>query len=203
MAQAGLRRLHGGQSPDVGALRTPRDSSHPRVDRPEVGDVGVTANFLEDEMAKDSMIRRHERGPQRRMAEWLDRSVWADLVNWPGFGLLRDGDNMLRIEEYRDDDTFVVRTEMPGIDPDKDVQIEMRDHTLEIRAEHREERTDEDKETRRSEFRYGSFFRAVPLPVEAKEGDVKATYKDGVLEVRVPCAPSFEERPHRIPVERK
>jgi HSP20 family protein len=154
-------------------------------------------------MAKDSMIRRHERGPQRRMAEWLDRSVWADLVNWPGFGLLRDGDNMLRIEEYRDDDTFVVRTEMPGIDPDKDVQIEMRDHTLEIRAEHREERTDEDKETRRSEFRYGSFFRAVPLPVEAKEGDVKATYKDGVLEVRVPCAPSFEERPHRIPVERK
>ena len=92
---------------------------------------------------------------------------------------------------------------MPGIDPDKDVQIEMRDHTLEIRAEHREERTDEDKGTRRSEFRYGSFFRAVPLPVEAKEGDVKATYQDGVLEVRVPCAPSIEEQPHRIPVVRK
>jgi HSP20 family protein len=109
---------------------------------------------------------------------------------------------MLRIEEYRDGDTLVVRSEMPGIDPDNDVEIDLRDHMLEIRAERREEKTEEDKGTRRSEFRYGSFFRAIPLPMEAKEGDVQATYKDGVLEVRVPCAPSFDEKPHRIPIAR-
>ena len=46
---------------------------------------------------------------------------------------------------------------MPGIDPDKDVQIHLRDHTLEIRAERKEEETHEEKGTRRSEFRYGTY----------------------------------------------
>ena len=40
------------------------------------------------------------------------------------------------------------------------------------------------------------------IEAEAKEGDVHASYKDGVLEVRVPCAPVIEETPTRIPVAR-
>jgi HSP20 family protein len=153
-------------------------------------------------MGKSSITRHNERESGRRRADWLERPGWAAWLDWPGLDLLRDGDKMLRIEEYRDGDTLVVRSEMPGIDPDKDVEIDLRDHMLEIRAERREEQTEEHKGTRRSEFRYGSFFRAIPLPMEAKEGDVQATYTDGVLEVRVPCAPSFDEKPHRIPIAR-
>ena len=126
--------------------------------------------------------------------EWFDRPILAD---W------REGERMMRIEEEREGDTLIIRAEMPGVDPDKDVEIKVRDHTLEIRAEHREEKTAEEKGTRRSEFRYGSFFRAVPLPSDAKEGDVQASYKDGILEVRVPCAPQVEEAPRRIQIERK
>jgi HSP20 family protein len=154
-------------------------------------------------MSKSSIVRHRDREVERRAPDRLDRLGWASWLDWPGLDMLRDGDNLLRIEEYRDGDTMVIRSEMPGMDPDKDVEIELRDHMLEIRAERHEEKTEEGKGTRRSEFRYGSFFRAVPLPVEAKEGDVKASYKDGVLEVRVPCAPSFEELPHRIPIARK
>jgi HSP20 family protein len=130
------------------------------------------------------------------MVEWLD---WLD---WPGLASLREGDRMIRIEERVEDDALVIRAEMPGIDPDKDVEINVRDHTLEIRAERREEESKEEKGTRRSEFRYGSFSRVVALPPEAKEGDVHASYKDGVLEVRVPCAPAVEAAPQRVPISR-
>jgi HSP20 family protein len=127
------------------------------------------------------------------MADWLD---------WTGFAAFREGDRMLRIEEYREDDTLVIRSEMPGIDPDKDVEIDLRDHMLEIRAERHEKEVKEEKGTHRSEFRYGSFFRAVPLPDDVKETDVKASYKDGILEVRVPCAASPKETSRRITVAR-
>jgi HSP20 family protein len=147
-------------------------------------------------MAETAITRRSEWRPGRLMHEWFD---WLE---WPGLAALREGDQMIRIEERRDDDSLVIRAEMPGIDPDKDVEIKVRDHLLEIRGERREEESTEEKGTRRSEFRYGSFFRAVPLPMEAKEGDVQASYKDGVLEVRVPCAPAIEEKPQPIPVTR-
>jgi HSP20 family protein len=127
---------------------------------------------------------------------------WFDWLDWPGLAAFREGDRMIRIEEMRDHDSLVIRAEMPGIDPDKDVDIKVRDHMLEIRAERREEQSTDEKGTRRSEFHYGSFNRTVRLPPEAKEGDVHASYKDGVLEVRVPCAPEIEESTQRIPVTR-
>jgi HSP20 family protein len=128
------------------------------------------------------------------MTEWSD---WPGLIAW------READRMLRIEEFHDGDAVVIRSEMPGIDPDKDIEIDVRDHVLEITAERREKKSTEGKGTRRSEFRYGSFFRSVPLPYGAKEADVQASYKDGVLEVRVPCAPTLEETPRHIPIARK
>jgi len=154
-------------------------------------------------MAERSIGRRSEWWPGRRMSEWLDLPGLAGWFDWPNLAALREGEKMLRIEEYREDDTLVIRSEMPGIDPDKDVEVDVRDHTLEIHAERKEENVKEEKGVRRSEFRYGSLLRAaVPLPTEAKEGDIKASRKDGILEVRVPCAPVHEEAPHKIPVAR-
>jgi HSP20 family protein len=92
----------------------------------------------------------------------------------------------MKVEEFRDDDTLVVRAEMPGIDPDKDVEITMSDHMLHLRAERRSETKTEDKKGYRSEFRYGSFSRTVRLPAGATEDDVTASYDDGILEVRIP-----------------
>jgi HSP20 family protein len=92
----------------------------------------------------------------------------------------------LRVEEYRDGDTLVVKAEIPGIDPDKDVEITVSDGMLQIRAEREEKTETTEKAGYRSEFRYGSFARSVALPRGVKAEDVAASYKDGVLEVRVP-----------------
>jgi HSP20 family protein len=136
-----------------------------------------------------------EKTAERTLERRADRSDWwpellpRRLVEWfdgPVLSTLREAEHMLRVEEYTDKGDLVVRAEMPGIDPDKDVQIELRDHTLEIRAERKHEEEKAEKGVRRSEFRYGSFFRVLRMPENAKESDVHATYEDGILEVRVP-----------------
>ncbi|MGH3478931.1 MAG: Hsp20/alpha crystallin family protein [Nocardioidaceae bacterium] len=86
-----------------------------------------------------------------------------------------------RIEDFQEEGRYVIRAELPGIDPEKDVEITIADGVLTVQAERREET----KEGKRSEFRYGAFSRSCPLPKGADEGDVSATYTDGILEISV------------------
>jgi len=108
----------------------------------------------------------------------------------------------LRVEEFVDDKTQVVRAELPDIDPDKDVEIAIVDGNLRITAERQEKTEHKDKDSYRSEFRYGSFTRTVKLPPGATEADVAATYKDGVLEIRVPVAEQVTAAPTKIEITR-
>ncbi|MGH3344976.1 MAG: Hsp20/alpha crystallin family protein [Carbonactinosporaceae bacterium] len=122
-----------------------------------------------------------------------------DFVDWLGLPFLseRPGMQGLRVEDYIEEGRYVVRAEMPGIDPKKDVDITISGGMLTIRAERREER----KEKHRSEFRYGSFTRSISLPEGADESDVKARYEDGILEVSVPLGKEKEAARH-IPVQK-
>lgn len=118
--------------------------------------------------------------------DWPDWPAFRRLFDWPEAWSTAADEAPLRVEQFEADGALVVRAELPGVDPDKDVEITLRDHTLRIRAERRQETTAKDKKGFRSEFRYGSFVRTLTLPAGATEKDVKATYVDGVLEVRVP-----------------
>ena len=133
----------------------------------------------------------------RWAADWPRPRFWPDLRRVFGESTFEP----LRVEEFTEGDSLIVRAEMPGIDPDKDIQISVSDHTLHLRAERREESKTEEKGAYRSEFRYGSFARTVPLPVGATDKDVKATYKDGILEVRIPVDRG-EAESKKIPIQR-
>ena len=107
----------------------------------------------------------------------------------------------MHVEEFTEDGTYLIRAELPGIDPDKDIELNISDGVLHLQA-HREERTEEERPTGyHSEFHYGSFERHIRLPEGATEADVKATYKDGILEVRVPIA-TTEKVPTKVPIAR-
>lgn len=123
------------------------------------------------------------------------------LFDWPEMWPSWMEEATPRVEEYQDGSTMVVRAEMPGMDPDKDVEITVTDNVLRIKAERRQETTSDDKKGYRSEFRYGSFVRAVELPAGATEDDVKATYHDGILEVRVPIN-TERAAARRVPIAR-
>ncbi|MBI2706244.1 MAG: Hsp20/alpha crystallin family protein [Actinobacteria bacterium] len=92
----------------------------------------------------------------------------------------------MKIEELDEEGTRVVRAELPGIDPDKDVELTVDHGVLTISAHRRAETKSEEGGVYRSEFSYGAFRRSVPLPAGATEADVKASYHDGILEVRFP-----------------
>jgi HSP20 family protein len=95
---------------------------------------------------------------------------------------------------------LVVRAELPGIDPERDVEITVQDGMLHIRGERRMEERQEGDRYFRLERRYGSFSRTIPLPEGVKEEDIQATYRDGVLEVVVPRAGELASG-RRVPVK--
>ena len=110
-------------------------------------------------------------------------------------------EDLIRVDQYREKDEFVVKAELPGIDPDEDVELTVSDNMLHIAAERREEEKTEDKGYVRREIRSGSFSRSLPLPKGVSEADIKATYTDGILEIRIP-APEVEPT-KKIPVAKK
>ncbi len=146
-----------------------------------------------------------------RRREWPDVPElfgrwFADLPRWPALRSLMEsafeGFEPLRIEEKVEAERLVVRAELPGIDPDNDVEISVQDRILHIRAERRQETKEEAKGHYRSEFRYGSFARRIALPEGVSEDQLTASYKDGILEVRVPLPAPTPATAKKIQVQR-
>ncbi|MGY1708804.1 Hsp20/alpha crystallin family protein [Geodermatophilus sp. SYSU D00758] len=152
------------------------------------------------------MTALQERDKPTLESPWsrLDRLFDEWMRTMPMRRLLGEapGEDVIRVDEYRDDDTQVIRAELPGIDPDQDVRLTVSGGMLRIDAERRVEERTGDKGYTRRELRYGSFTRTLPLAEGATEDDIRASYKDGVLEIRVPVAPpEARNEPRKIPVE--
>lgn len=135
-----------------------------------------------------------------------ERPMFADLMDWledefPALPIMRPftGGHLMRVEDYVSEGQYVVRAELPGIDPEKDVEITVDDGVLTVKAERREEK----KEGGRSEFRYGSFTRSVTLPNGADEENVAASFRDGILEVRTPIKEATKPEPKRIAITKE
>jgi HSP20 family protein len=119
---------------------------------------------------------------------------WSDLME-RGMGLIR-------IERTTEDGQLVVRAELPGVDPDRDVKVSLVGDVLSIEAERRDERHTEAEGMSHSEFHYGRLTRALRLPSHVDPAAVRAAYKDGILEIRVPV-PEDKPSGHQIPVQRE
>lgn len=124
-------------------------------------------------------------------------STLSEVVDWLETIRPSWGEGFIPIEEYREDGRLVVRADIPGVDPDKDITVTVDDGYLSIHGERREEEHDE----HHSEVRFGSFSRRLPLPRDCSGDDVTASYSSGVLTVSLPINEQVTE-PARIPVAR-
>lgn len=130
-------------------------------------------------------------------------SRFPDLFDWvdtPWSAFLPFGSGQtFRVEDYTEDGKYVVRAELPGLDPEKDVEVTVEAGVLTIHAERKEET----KEGRRSEFRYGSLTRSIALPEGADPDKVTAKYAKGILEVSIPVAEPAKSAARRIEIQQQ
>ena len=132
--------------------------------------------------------------PARFRAVFPDLADWLEAP-WTGPPPFLTG-QVFRLEESVKDNRYVIRAELPGLDPVNDIEVTVDGRILTIRAERRQQANG----PYRSEFRYGSLARAVRLPATVDPADVTAQYGKGVLEVSVPV-PVVKPEGTRIPVE--
>lgn len=133
--------------------------------------------------------RARMRGPwdelERIENEMEDMTRWFSRhVPW---GHLRERVNGWRpsVDMVERKDEIVVRADLPGLEQ-KDIEVSVQDGTLTIRGERREEREEKDEDYYCCERSSGKFFRSLALPAGVDAEHVKATFKNGVLEVHVP-----------------
>jgi HSP20 family protein len=121
------------------------------------------------------------------------RRQLADLLEWaeglPNLFTMPVTMRGVRIEEFTEEDKYVVRAELPGLDPAKDIKVEVANGMLTISAT----RQQEEHDGARSEFHYGALTRRVLLPDGADEQAVVAKYTAGILEVTVPLSAKAAE----------
>jgi HSP20 family protein len=86
---------------------------------------------------------------------------------------------------FATDDEVVVRAGLFNIDP-KQVDITVTDDTITLKGQAKQEEEEKGRTYYRRELRYGAFARTLPLAAKVKSAEAKASYRDGVLEVRVP-----------------
>ena len=127
------------------------------------------------------------------------KAIFPDMMDWfetPFLTLRPYQGQQIRVEEHMEGDKYMIRAELPGIDPAKDVEVTVGSGLLTIHAE----RSDTIEGKHRSEFRYGSFSRTLPMPADADEEAITASYRDGILTVAVGMKPEKKVSVKKIEV---
>ncbi len=123
-------------------------------------------------------------------------SLVSDLMSWMGAAASQSD---LKVEDYIEGDRHIIRADIPGVDPDRDIHLSVEGGMLRLRAERRAEEHDR----YHTEIRYGSFERLITLPRGTKPEDITAEYADGVLTVSAPTAAAASEQQQTIPITRR
>jgi HSP20 family protein len=125
-------------------------------------------------------------GRRFRLPDWWGRREW--IPRQPS------------VEIVEDKDQVIVKAELPGLKKE-DLQINLSDSCLTIAGERKGEKEKKEEGYYYSERSYGSFCRSIQLPAEVKSDKVSASFKDGLVEVRLPKTEQAKQRAVAIKVE--
>lgn len=101
------------------------------------------------------------------------------------------------VDVYEQDDTYVVKAELPGVKKD-DIDVSVSGDTLTIKGERKAETETEEENYYLAERSYGSFMRSMALPSTVDADNIEANYDDGVLEVKLPKSSKEESRKVKV-----
>ncbi len=104
------------------------------------------------------------------------------------------------VDIFEDGSDLVLKAELPGIKKE-DIEITLNDGSITISGEKKKESEIKRKDYYKWESSYGSFCRSFALPTEVQGSKVKSTFKDGVLEVRMPKSEAAKSKEVKVKVE--
>lgn len=141
--------------------------------------------------------------PFERMEEMFDeffrrplgRTIWPALPR-----MLEEVTPAPMVDIFEEGDTIVVKSELPGMTR-ADIEVNLTNDTITLSGEKKKEEKIEKKNYYRMERSYGSFRRSFALPAEVQTDKAKASFKDGVLEVRIPKTEAAKKKEHKIKIE--
>lgn len=113
---------------------------------------------------------------------------------------LKEGIWQPPVDIYEDENTVVIKAELPGIDQN-DIEVKIEDSTLTLRGERKHDQTVKQENFHRIERFYGAFMRSFSLPHTIDREKVKASCEKGILTVILPK--KEETKPKQITVEVK
>ena len=126
---------------------------------------------------------------------WRNRRPFEGLTNWfDDVDTLFENDFFTRplernwapaIDIEEKDGTFLVKADLPGVNKD-DIHLELRDGYLTLKGERKYEYEEKEDNYRRIERTHGTFQRSLKVPEGLTQKDIKAKYRDGVLELTIP-----------------
>jgi HSP20 family protein len=108
--------------------------------------------------------------------------------------------SMPAVDLYEEKDDIVVKAELPGMEKDN-IEVNLSDNRLTIKGEKKHEEEIKKENYYRSERSYGSFVRTLELPSEVQTDKVKAAFKNGVLEIRLPKSEEAKKKETKINVD--
>ncbi|MGI6113274.1 MAG: Hsp20/alpha crystallin family protein [Mahellales bacterium] len=127
---------------------------------------------------------------EREMTNFFDRSPF----NFFGMG------SFPKVDVYQTENDIIVKAEMPGVSKE-DLNVYVEDNLLRLSGRTRRHEEFKDEHVYRTERRYGSFSRTIPLPAEVKSEQVKANYNDGILSITLPKVEPSKARGKRIDIQ--
>ena len=144
-------------------------------------------------------IARWDRDMDRMMEDFFGRrarSWWPE--NW--FPRHASEVRAPALDVFEDKDDVVVKAELPGMDKEN-IEVNLTDTTLTIKGEKKKEEEVKEENYYRSERSYGSFVRSVELPKSVYSDKVKASFKNGILEVRAPKTEEAKAKEIKVKIE--
>jgi len=120
----------------------------------------------------------------------LERNFWGLDWRWEQW--------VPAMEVSETSDVYIVRVELPGVKTE-DIEVTLQDDILTIKGKRERSEEHKDETVHLVERAYGEFVRSLRIPTDVKVDAVEASYKDGVLEIRLPK--SEESKPRRIEVK--
>jgi HSP20 family protein len=169
-------------------------------------------NRKEDKMAKEKKeVEPYRPSKAPSVFEQMDRlfedflgrrfvSPWWPSIRWPEIRWPEGMEVSPSVDVFEEKDEIIIKAELPGMVKD-DVNVNITENTLTISGEKKKEEKVEKKDYYHLERSYGSFSRSLRLPADVQTEKAKATFRDGVLEIRVPKTEEAKKKEVKVKIE--